>query len=83
MRQTKSGRNLELIKLYALEGQTLKQLSEGFKLSESRVSEIVWTFLVNHGYKPVLHPGRLSSDLVLRVVSREKLERLYNNRPKT
>ena len=80
-RREKRRRNIELIYSYTFEDQTLEHLATVYGLSPSRVSEIIWTFLQNSGYKPVLHPGRLSPNLVLRIVAREKLMRLYDNRP--
>ena len=81
MRKEKRRRNIELIYSYAFEHQNLDQLAAVYKLSSGRVGEIIWTFLEHNGYKPILHPGRLSPNLVLRVVPREKLMRLYDMRP--
>ena len=74
----KRDRNIAIVYEFATNHLTTEQVGQKFGLSESRVNEIIWTFLKRHGYKPVLHPGRLSAHLVLRVYSREKLERLYD-----
>ena len=81
VKTAKPGRNLEIVKLYAFDRHKISSLATQFELSDSRVLEIIWNFLEHRGYKPVLHPGRLSANLVFRVVPRDKLLQLYLNRP--
>jgi hypothetical protein len=79
VKREKRSRNISIVFAYTFQKKTAAKLAVEYGLSESRVSEIIWNFLAHYGYKPILHPGRLSPDLVLRVMDAAKLERLHDD----